>query len=74
LANNINGQIKKICSYREHFSLIEGIILNSLRYKWIVISMLSFIFLFNIGMSFAYWASSVSGNQDTSSATLTIGT
>jgi hypothetical protein len=45
-----------------------------MRYKWIIISLLTFTFLFNMGISFAFWASSIQGDAESGIGTLSIGT
>ncbi len=42
-------------------------------YKLIIMSILSFTFLFNIGVSFAFWASSVQGDSEVGTASVAIG-
>ncbi|MDO9628588.1 MAG: hypothetical protein Q7I99_01700, partial [Acholeplasmataceae bacterium] len=43
------------------------------RYKAIILTILTFTFLFNIGISFAFWASSVQGDSEVGSASISVG-
>lgn len=47
--------------------------MNSKRFKGIITKLLTFTFLFNMGVSFAFWASSIADDQTTGTGTLTIG-
>jgi hypothetical protein len=47
--------------------------MKSSYYKLIIMSILIFTFLFNIGVSFAFWASSVQGSVGNGSASVTVG-